>query len=121
MLDINQELIMGDRTEHRRQYKKIPKFKCVTGCNGCCGPVPVTEYEAKRLGIDGPLTPTKKGTFECVFSSEKGCTQYNNRPFLCRLFGTSTDIHLTCPRGGKPKSSLSKIDCDFLTKNYMSL
>lgn len=110
------------RQAHRAIYAKIPQMKCKEGCSDCCGPVPVTEWEAKRLGISGPLTPTKPGTIECAFVGERGeCTVYDKRPFMCRLFGTAHDPHLTCPHGKCPSKMLSGNEAASLTCKYLKI
>jgi len=109
---------MGDRDKHRALYKQIPTFKCRTGCTDCCGPVPVTEWEAERLGIAGKtLTPTKPGTLACLFSTEDGCSVYDKRPYMCRAFGAVDEPRLACPHGCKPKRLLSKTKVDELYRD----
>lgn len=42
----------------------------------------------------------KEEAGSCPFASaEKGCLIYDQRPILCRLFGTSTTALLACKRG----------------------
>ena len=98
---------MHERSQHRRLYKQIPEFECIEGCIDCCGPVPLSIYEARRLGIDMPITPINKQC-KCLFISDKGCSVYNKRPLVCRLFGAGLKTTMMCPHGKKPKTMLSR-------------
>ena len=42
----------------------------------------------------------------CPFSSEAGCQIYDQRPIICRLYGTSTLKVLECKRGLTTESLL---------------
>lgn len=107
---------------HVKIYDSLPQVKgCQTGCNDCCGPVPITEYEAKVLGVEGDLTPFNPITLSCQFSSPTGCTVYENRPFLCRLFGSCEDKKMTCPKGARADKPLSVKASDILTARYRAL
>ncbi len=113
---------MGERIKHRQIYRQIPTFKCKSGCTGCCGPVPVTEYEADRLGISGELmTPTKPDSLTCEYATADGCSVYDKRPFMCRLFGAVDTPMLTCPYGCKPKTLLTEKQGKELRNEYMTL
>jgi len=113
---------MGLKSKHRRLYKQIPTFKCPPGCNRCCGPVPITDFEAALLGIPGAkATPTKLDGHLCMFSSKNGCRAYHIRPFMCRLFGSVSDPLLVCPYGFAPKNPLSEEDGKRLTEEYKKL
>lgn len=89
------------RTRHRALYRAIPPMRCVSGCSDCCGPVPVSPYEAERLGIAGAVaTPVHPGTTRCRFLVDGACSVYARRPFACRLYGTTPIA--PCPRGAGP-------------------
>lgn len=109
------------RIKHRRLYKKIPEFRCKDGCNECCGPVPLTDWEAKRLGVKGNMTPTKEGSLTCIFSTKNGCKVYDKRPFMCRLFGTAKESRLECPKGCGPKTPLTDAQAASITTEYLKL
>jgi len=110
---------MSEKSSLKKLYSKIPSFECIEGCTDCCGPVPLTKLEAKRLNVDSNLTPTKLGSCDCVYASEKGCTVYENRPYMCRLFGATED--LKCPHGKKPTKLLSSDSTNRLTNDYRKL
>lgn len=44
--------------------------------------------------------------FNCVHLGECGCQVYEDRPLICRLFGTTE--RLRCPRGMKPEKATSQ-------------
>ena len=112
---------MNQRTAHRQLYRKIPSLSCNANCRDCCGSVPVSPWEAERLGIDGDKTPTKPDSTKCAFSSPKGCTVYNKRPFMCRFFGVVDDHTIQCPHGHRTGKSLSKYEAEQLFNEYMAL
>jgi len=87
------------------------------GCKGmCCGPVPVTESELKRIKKKIKSMPTKLrlqlqeqeryyGT--CIFYdlNKDRCGIHSVRPEICRMFGYYKG--LTCPR--KPELATKTI------------
>ena len=111
---------MNIKEKHQQLYSQIPSFKCKANCTDCCGPVPISSYEAKQLGIPGQhLTPTKPGTLKCIFASKTGCTVYDKRPMMCRLFGTTKHPLLTCFHGCRPKNQLTKTKArKLITQHY---
>ena len=97
----------GDRLQPI--YRQIPALRCVAGCGDCCGIVPWSAEEWARVadrapdGVElqdfaGCVIPTLPGSSVCPFF-KGGCTVYDDRPFMCRLFGTAPDARLTCPHG----------------------
>ena len=112
----------SERNAHRTLYNRIPHMTCKAGCSDCCGPVPVDQWEARRLGISGPTTPVKPGTLTCAFvCDDGGCTVYSKRPYICRLFGSADDPRLSCPHGCTARKPLTVVQADELTKRYMEL
>lgn len=115
-------IFMSSKKEHQKIYKKIPKFECLPGCTDCCGPVPVSPYEADQLGIPGKrITPTHPGTLKCIFSDQNGCTVYDKRPMICRLFGTADHHMLRCPHGCKPQKLLTSKKAARMCKQHYKL
>ena len=113
---------MNPRNQHRRLYQKIPTFHCKPGCNDCCGPVPLSEWEAERLRLPGEvLTPVKPATMTCLFASAEGCQVYDKRPLMCRLFGSVDTPRLSCPHGCKPKRLLPDQAGESLRNDYIRL
>lgn len=81
--------------------KQIPSFECKPDCTDCCGPVPFSKWEWEQI-----KDKRKTITLNCPYASENGCEIYEQRPILCRLFGTVPKIK--CPHGCGPKKMLSR-------------
>ena len=64
-------------------YDKIPKSQCKNGCFKCCtNMIQFTPSELKAMGgyeYDGICSHLKDGK----------CSIYENRPFVCRIYGSS--------------------------------
>ena len=88
---------MSDRTKHRQLYKLIPSMDCIPGCTDCCGPVPLTSYEAQRFGL------------------------YENRPLMCRLFGTVDHPRMKCPHGKRPRVVISNGESREIMAGYYNI
>lgn len=99
---------------HNELYRSIPSFECRDGCSDCCGPMPVcSPWEFERL-------PEIKlsGSSGCPFK-QNGCTIYEHRMFLCRLFGNAEGF--TCPHGCGPEKLLSREGAQELKLRYFEL
>lgn len=84
--------------ELRRQ---IPNFTCVPGCHDCCGPVTASSVEVARLPAKSDVAhDAALADWNCVYLGPQGCEVYEERPLICRLFGTTPS--LPCPRGRCP-------------------
>lgn len=117
----------------RGLYRRIPTTSpCKPGCGDCCGPVPWTPAEWDRvkarvppfLAVEpwasfesGQVAYTVQGTTRCPFFVN-GCTVYEDRPFMCRLFGTAPDARLTCPHGCKAAKPLTLAEAGRLADLY---
>jgi len=99
-------------------YKKIPNFECTKGCSECCGIVPIVPQEAKNLNLKNTNVLPFTG-LTCKYSSKNGCTVYENRPLLCRLYGVVPKMACTC--GGKPERFLSSEEENQLMQAYSFL
>jgi hypothetical protein len=70
-------------TEIQKLYKKIPPSVCGAGCFKCCiNSIQLSPEECSRIGgyeYNGC----------CPHLTDKGCAVYNDRPFICRLYGAS--------------------------------
>lgn len=81
--------------------EQIPAFSCKPGCFDCCGPVTASSYEVARLPIKSEGEHEKAlANFDCPYLDENGCQVYQERPLICRLFGTTPG--LPCPNGCGP-------------------
>jgi len=97
-------------------YARIPPvIGCRKGCSDCCGPVPVLPVEVDDVQYApilnpspvGTLTPTRLGCGTCMFASTSGCSVYENRPLVCRLFGAVDHPMMTCPHGARAETLLT--------------
>lgn len=64
-------------------YGRIPETKCKEGCHKCCSNIiQFTPSEERMMGgysWDG----------KCGHLQDGKCSTYENRPFVCRLYGAS--------------------------------
>ncbi len=98
----------------QKQYERIPSFTCKTGCTDCCGPVPFTDTEWALLTPEEQNRPFNGLT--CKFVSAEGCTIYDRRPLMCRIFGTVEDLQ--CPHGCRPDTLLTKMQGQTIVRHY---
>ena len=81
--------------------RRIPSFACVAGCHDCCGPVTASSEEMARLPVKTEAEHAKAlSEFSCPHLGAHGCEVYDERPLICRLFGTTP--RLACPNGRRP-------------------
>lgn len=118
--------MMGRATERRleRLYREIPTFDCIEGCTDCCGPVPASASEMKKapLLIGAIERANATGCTDCAYErTTGGCAIYDNRPFMCRLFGATSDFRLTCPHGRGPKKPIPPARAAALTDEYLRI
>lgn len=76
-------------------------MQCDDGCGDCCGLVPVTETEYKRVERyikENDIVPQDNDD-QCPFFQQGKCVVYPVRPLICQLFGHSEDPLMTCPHG----------------------
>jgi len=100
-------------------YREIPAFECVDGCTACCGPVPFSEIEAERVGLERIEGSTD---LACPFVRDGRCSIYKDRPFMCRLFGTAPQVpQLHCPKGGTCEKPMSERRAGALLNRYLKL
>jgi len=83
--------------------RQIPSFACVPGCHDCCGPVTTSSEEMARLPRKtAAQQDAALNELNCVHLGPDGCTVYEERPLICRLFGTTAT--LPCPNGRRPET-----------------
>jgi Fe-S-cluster containining protein len=83
------------------------EWKCITDCNNeCCGivPIPIQKYNIFKRKIKKKIVDTMRleghivlmtEDGSCAFLNDKECSIYNNRPMICKLYGTIE--RLQCP------------------------
>jgi Fe-S-cluster containining protein len=95
-------------------YNKIPTLKCDPTCKGeCCGPIAMTKSEWSKF-------KDKKDhkNINCPYLIDGKCSEYENRPFICRIFGTVEHGLMKCPKGCKPEHPLTLGQLSNLNKQY---
>ncbi|MGE5472361.1 MAG: YkgJ family cysteine cluster protein [Bacteroidota bacterium] len=91
----------GNSQEIRFLRRQIPGFECEPGCHDCCGPVTASSEEMARLPVkSAEAHAAALAELSCPHLGERGCQVYDERPLICRLFGTTP--RLVCPRGKGP-------------------
>jgi hypothetical protein len=85
--------------------QRIPAFACQPGCHDCCGPVTASSEEMARLPVRSDAEHAHAlAELSCPHLGENGCQVYDERPLICRLFGTTP--RLACPNGKRPDSMI---------------
>ncbi|WP_184589749.1 YkgJ family cysteine cluster protein [Pseudomonas nitroreducens] len=83
--------------------RKIRSFDCKPGCHDCCGPVTATSEELSRLPVRSAAEhEAALAEWNCVHLGPNGCEAYEQRPLICRLFGTTP--RMPCPEGRGPET-----------------
>ena len=108
----NQHPALDHRQVIRFFQKSIPSFVCELGCHDCCGPVTASSEEVSRLPQKTEAAHVEALTnYNCVYLCVNGCQVYEERPLICRLFGTTP--RLLCPKGKAPAVMIDiKIEAD---------
>ncbi|MDO6441689.1 YkgJ family cysteine cluster protein [Marinobacter sp. 2_MG-2023] len=92
----------GNQKIIARLREHIPSFECVPGCHDCCGPVTTSPEEMSRLPVKSDAEhEAALEDFNCVHLGPEGCRVYEERPLICRLFGTTQNM--PCPNGRRPE------------------
>ncbi|MBP3300598.1 MAG: YkgJ family cysteine cluster protein [Clostridia bacterium] len=101
------------KTPIQKLYEKIPSFSCKEGCTRCCDNwvqcAPEEEARCGKFEFTDRLCPKLKG--------DEGCSVYEDRPFICRLFGSAEN--LPCPYGYGPEKPLTKEEASALLREYL--
>jgi len=88
--------------------KNIPAFACRPGCHDCCGPVTTSAEEMARLPVKSDAEhEAALAELNCPHLGSNGCQVYEERPLICRLFGTTP--RLACPNGYRPEAMIDPI------------
>jgi Fe-S-cluster containining protein len=85
-----------------KKLRVIPSMRCDEHCGECCGIVPVTETEFRRVErfvAENKIVPVEHADGTCPLYQNGQCTVYPVRPLVCKLFGHAPDPLMTCPRG----------------------
>ncbi len=81
--------------------RQIPSFECVPGCHDLLWAGDDFPEEMSRLPRKTAAEQeAAMDELNCVHLGPNGCTVYDERPLICRLFGTTKT--LPCPNGRRP-------------------
>jgi len=85
----------------QRLRDQIPTFRCIVGCTDCCGPVTASSEEVARLPVKSDAEHAAAlADLSCPYLGKQGCEVYEERPLICRMFGTTPSLR--CPNGQRP-------------------
>jgi hypothetical protein len=111
LLDIKKGKIVSSRKQQKLRtvqdvYAAIPQLDCQGKCQRSCGVIPLFPVEVELLK-DKAISAPRCSTTEPICSAlkEGKCSIYENRPFICRLWGNVPKM--PCLWGCKPKRYLA--------------
>lgn len=99
-------------------YARVPSIACRRLCGEACGPMILTDLEARRLQTATHVKPrtlpmiTSEADLRCIYLArdQRACTVHAIRPLICRVWGVVK--RLSCRYGCVPDRWLS--DPEFL-------
>jgi len=92
-------------------YATLPTLACRGLCSVACGPIVLTDVEARRLQLATHRAPRTVEDNRCVYLTPAGrCSAYDVRPLICRAWGLVR--MLSCHHGCLPDRWLA--DDEFL-------
>jgi Fe-S-cluster containining protein len=110
-------------------YAKCGSVPCVKGCTDCCGPIWMLPEEWDRTGRprdeavileSGFLLAAQKDEEGikplCLFLGEDGCTVYEHRPLVCRLYAACHDME--CPHGKRATPLIPRAEVRAMMRDY---
>ncbi|SFM59789.1 YkgJ family cysteine cluster protein [Thermodesulforhabdus norvegica] len=92
-------------------YAMIPRVPCPPGCITCCenfgvpSRTPVEDERIKAYLKEKGMSVKEATGTRCPYVTERGCSIYPVRPFICRLYGTSPNY--MCIENYRPERLLS--------------
>jgi len=96
-----------------RIYRAVPSINCRGLCTDSCGPIDMSDEERRRIAARGVTIPTLAELLptllddhppDCPALVAGRCTVYEDRPLICRLWGTVESM--PCPHGCQPTPGL---------------
>lgn len=99
-------------------YAELPTVQCQGRCAGACGPILLTDAEARRLQLTAhrkpktlPMAATSQdgaAAERCIYLTPADrCAAYAVRPLICRVWGVISS--LSCPFGCVPTEWLDDL------------
>ena len=85
-------------------YRKVPRSHCTGQCVEACGTIALSKGEFDHLTKITGEKPHLVGA-SCSLLKEGRCSEYRDRPLVCRLFGSVDDPALNCSFCDGPKIS----------------
>jgi hypothetical protein len=97
-------------------YAQVPAVACQRRCGVSCGPMILTDLEARRLQVMTHTKPrtlplvTNEADLRCIYLApdQRRCTVHAIRPLICRVWGVLK--RLSCPFGCVPDRWLSDVE-----------
>ena len=103
-------------------YDSIPSLNCQGHCWQCCGAIDMSPVERSHIADLGVEIPVMTDEWSRAWENDEpaycpafslgaqglgkpGCTVYDRRPTICRLWGVSESM--PCPYGCKPEKTLT--------------
>ena len=92
--------------ELKALYARLPEVACKGLCADSCGPIDMSPLERQQLRLQGVRIPLPQealrqlrqvGDYSCPALREGRCTVHEQRPAICRMWGTV--VSLACPHG----------------------
>jgi hypothetical protein len=93
---------MTDRaTQIVNIYRALPELECKGLCQESCGPIAMSKAELEHITAKYGSAPMWDDTFTCKALVGGKCSIYEDRPLICRLWGTVGGM--PCKWGCVPK------------------
>lgn len=91
----------------REVYDHIPKINCKQLCQAACSIIPCSVAEANAIQSEaGRPLEVLDGLVCSMLSNDGGCSVYDLRPAVCRLYGVTEGME--CPFGCVPERWLPR-------------
>jgi len=84
----------------RKAFKNY-NVNCIDGCYDCCGLVPISTLEKSLMKNVKETTE-----LDCPYRGDAGCSNYSERPIICRAYGAVNISMLVCEHGCRPKKMM---------------
>lgn len=85
-------------------YRELPELVCKGLCSATCGPIVMSKAESEHITAKYGSAPTWDDSLTCSKLVDGRCSIYEDRPLICRLWGTvgGMPCHWECvPKGGR--------------------
>lgn len=89
-------------------YAAIPSVECQGLCSEGCGVIPLFPVEERNMLEKCGKLPAPTSGMTCSALRENRCTVYENRPFVCRIWGAVE--RMRCPFGCKVERILTEAE-----------